>query len=309
MIRRFMKSSDELLSSFDNSWKKFSEAWKQARAKATEKSVHDLRVSTRRLIATLELARVLSKDNGVRRLKRRARKILKRMGPLRDVQVQMRGISHVRQAGTVGDFKRRLKRKERDAIVGVQDELKRRVKQRLSEQFEDVRSEFKRLHRSIGDESIPRSLEKTLSVRRNEFLRAQRRFRQAQPPKEEALHSMRIALKKLRYLVEAAQPLLGPAAKKRAREMQRFQQLMGDIRDVEILREALEKWAMKKGKKIAVVPALEDLQHKRERLLKQLIESAGPLQRFFEEEMPQPAHETTQAARASSSARTGVSVP
>jgi CHAD domain-containing protein len=81
-----MKSSEELLSSFDNSWEKFSEAWKQAHATPTEKSVHDLRVSTRRLIATLELAWVLSKGDDIRRLKRRARKILKGMGPLRDVQ-------------------------------------------------------------------------------------------------------------------------------------------------------------------------------------------------------------------------------
>ncbi len=135
MIRRFMKSSDELLSSFDNSWEKFSEAWKQARTKATEKSVHDLRVSTRRLIATLELARVLSKGDSIRRLKRRATKILKHMGPLRDVQVQMQGISHMRQAGIVADFKRSLKRKERAAIDGVQDELKHGTKQRLGEQF------------------------------------------------------------------------------------------------------------------------------------------------------------------------------
>ncbi len=147
----------------------------------------------------------------------------------------------------------------------------------------------------MSNETVRRSLAKTLSVRRNEFLKAQRRFHQAQSPNDEVLHNMRIALKKLRYVVEAAQPVLGPAARAQARKMQRFQQLMGDTRDVEILRDALEKWAVKKGKKIAVVPALERLKHQRESLLKKLIESAGQLERIFEEEMPQSASETTQA--------------
>jgi ribosomal 50S subunit-associated protein YjgA (DUF615 family) len=95
-------------------------------------------------------------------------------------------------------------------------------------------------------------------------------------------------LKKLRYVVEAAQPLLGRAAKTRAREMHKFQQLMGDTRDVEILRDALEKWAKKKGKKIAVVPTLERLEYKRETLLKKLIGSSDQLERIFEKSRPKP---------------------
>jgi CHAD domain-containing protein len=46
---------------------------------------------------------------------------------------------------------------------------------------------------------------------------------------------MRIALKKLRYVVEAAQPVLGLSGKHQADEMHAFQQLMGDSRDVEML--------------------------------------------------------------------------
>lgn len=283
-----MKRTDELLSSVNNSWKAFSDAWKKARAKASEKSVHDLRVSTRRLIATLELVHVLSRRDDIRRLQRRVKKVLKRMGPLRDVQVQLEGVSHIPQAGIVGEFKRRLKRRERDAIENIQGELKRRTKQRLADAFEDVRSEFSRLHDSISDETIRRSVEKSLSLRKNEFLKAQRHFHRVQPPNDEALHEMRIALKKLRYVVEAAQPVLGPSAKTRAREMHKFQQLMGDTRDLEILRDALEKWAKKKGKKIAVVPTLERLQDKRESLLKKLVASSDQLERIFEEKAPKP---------------------
>ena len=79
MISRSMKPTRDLLSSVDNSWKQFSNAWKKAHSKASEKSVHDLRVSTRRLIATLELLHVLSRRDDIRRLQKRVKKVLKRI--------------------------------------------------------------------------------------------------------------------------------------------------------------------------------------------------------------------------------------
>jgi hypothetical protein len=53
--------------------------------------------------------------------------------------------------------------------------------------------------------------------------------------------------------------------------MHAFQQLMGDSRDLDMLRVELEKWARKKGRIIAVVPTLEQLKGKREDLLKKII--------------------------------------
>ena len=66
-----MKRTDELVSSFNRSWKRFSGTLKKARTDASEKSVHDLRVNTRRIIATLELARVLSNRGDIAKVQRR----------------------------------------------------------------------------------------------------------------------------------------------------------------------------------------------------------------------------------------------
>ena len=289
-----MKRTEELLSSLDRSWNAFSQAWKKARVKASEKSVHDLRVNTRRLIAALELPRVLSKSERVAKLQRRFKKVLKRVGRLRDVQVQLESLSQIRNISVIDGFKRGLKRLERQEIGRIRAKLKRATKQRLGEALKDARSEFRRLHDSMGDDRFVRSVQRFLSSRRNQFLKAKHRFQRVQPLNEEALHEMRIALKKLRYVLEAAQPVLDPSAKQRAREMHAFQQLMGDSRDVEMLRVELEKWAKKKGKKIAVVPALERLQNKRETLLKKIIESSDKLERTFETETARPVAETTQ---------------
>src|SRR5262245_8801314 len=105
---------------------------------------------------------------------------------------------------------------------------------------------------------------------------------------------MRIALKKFRYVIEAAQPMLDDSAKQRAKKMHSFQQLIGESRDVELLRTALEKWASKKGKIIAIVPALDRLQQTRDSLLKKVVDSLNELEQTLTGP-PRPAVEKTHA--------------
>ena len=76
--------------------------------------------------------------------------------------------------------------------------------------------------------------------------------------------------------------------------MDAFQQLMGECRDLQILRMELERWAKKNGKTIAIVPVLEQLQERREFLLKKIIESSAKLERIVEPKSPEPLAEETQ---------------
>ena len=285
---------DSLLSSLDQSWKNFSGAWKSARTKSSEKAIHDLRVNTRRLIAILELAKAVSGDGEIAKLQRRFKKVLKRMGPLRDTQVLLVNLSRVQQGGLVSDFKKTLEQKERREIDGIRDKLRRGRKQKLSKAVEDVRVGFSDLEAKLGREKVHRSIDRVLSSRRNELLKAERRFHRSQPISEDLLHAMRIALKKFRYVIEAAQPLLDDSARQRAKEMHAFQQLIGESRDVELLRTALEKWANKRGKVIAVVPALDRLQQKRDSLLKKIFESLAELEQTLTGTL-QPVVEKTHA--------------
>jgi CHAD domain-containing protein len=288
-----MKPTAGLLSSFDDSWKNFSAAWKKARARSSEKSIHDLRVSTRRMIATLELARALSRQREIADLQRKFKKVLKSMGPLRDTQVLLESLTNLRQGALISEFKKALERRERRKIESVRLDLKRGAKQRLSKNIKDVRSEFSRLHDARGKAEIERSVERVLTLRRNDFLKAERKFQKLQPLNEDLLHEMRIALKKLRYVVEAAQPVLGESAKRQARDMHDFQQLIGESRDMEMLRAALEKWGDKNGKKIAIIPALDRLQEKRAALLKKIVESSSEFEERLKAETVKPAAERT----------------
>src|SRR5262245_51147507 len=140
-ISAAMKCSEELLSAFDKSWDEFSRAWKKARGKSSEKSIHDLRVNTRRLIATLELAGAITRRNQIAKLQRRFKKVLKRMGPLRDVQVQLENVSQLQQSGLIKKFKSALERRELRKTKSIRQELKRGKKTRLSKAARDARSE------------------------------------------------------------------------------------------------------------------------------------------------------------------------
>jgi CHAD domain-containing protein len=295
-----MTYTDQLLSSFDKSWQQFSSAWKKANATASTKSIHDLRVSARRLTATLEITRVLSRNADIVKLQRQLKKVLKGMGPLRDVHVQLENLSQVRSTPLIKDFKEVLERREKREIGDIQKDLKGSRKRQLSTGVDHVRSELERIHTRRDESRTRAAIERLLKSRRNEFLKCRRRF---DPSNAETLHEMRIALKKFRYAVEAAQPALGPASK-RLEEMRAFQQLMGDTRDAEILQIELEKWAGKRGRKMALVPALEQLREKRELLMKKIIESAAA----FDEVLPQPPAtpvlEKTRAAVGSGSAVT-----
>ena len=243
----------------------------------------------------------MSKLSEIPVLQRKFKKILKGMGPLRDLQVQLEIISNMRQESPIADFERSLERRERRQIAEIRKELKRSSKRRLTKGVKDVRAEFVRLHDKGGRERIRNAVERVLRLRRNEFLRTRKRFK---PSDEETLHAMRIALKKLRYVVEAAQPVLGSYARERARHMHSFQQLLGDTRDLELLRTRLEKWATKRGNIIAIVPALENLQEKREGLMQKIVESAAALDNIFPEEHLKPTAEKTLAVTASETAAT-----
>ena len=71
-----MKPLSELSSLVVKPWKEFSETWKKARSKASVRSIHDLRVNTRRMIAKLELTRAISGNEEIAGVQKQLKKVL-----------------------------------------------------------------------------------------------------------------------------------------------------------------------------------------------------------------------------------------
>jgi hypothetical protein len=80
-----------------------------------------------------------------------------------------------------------------------------------------------------ADGSLEANLRRIVSVRLDEL----RSFGPAvgDPSAAEALHDMRIAAKRLRYVLELGEPVLGAPARRGAKEARRIQDLLGEIHD------------------------------------------------------------------------------
>jgi len=79
------------------------------------------------------------------------------------------------------------------------------------------------------DGPLEANLRRIVSVRLEEL----RSFAPAvgDPTATKALHDMRIAAKRLRYVLEMGEPVLGAPAKRGAKEARRIQDLLGEIHD------------------------------------------------------------------------------
>src|SRR6187401_295596 len=96
-------------------WNAFSAEWKEVRHESSERAVHDCRVAARRLIAELEIVAALTRTGKHRDTVRKLRKTLKRLGPLRDIQVHMRRALLVHSHLTK-QFSQFLKQREKEEI-------------------------------------------------------------------------------------------------------------------------------------------------------------------------------------------------
>lgn len=83
------------------------------------------------------------------------------------------------------------------------------------------------------DGTLAENAERIVAVRLKEL----RSFTPAalDPAEVEALHDMRIAAKRLRYVLELTRPALGEPAGKGARTMKRLQSVLGDIHDCDVM--------------------------------------------------------------------------
>ena len=286
-----MKGVEQLLLSFDHYWSEFSRAWDKAARKATPKSIHTLRISTRRVAATLQLFQMLSKTEDIARLRRRLKRCLKLTGRARDIQVELERVARIDALAKIG-YKRSLEREERRETRNIRNELSRRAKRRFLEIVDDARGEMRDLFDTTDDQHVQRSLERNLRLHRAEFFRLRHRFR---PADDETLHGMRIALKKWRYTAEAVSLLLTESSTIRPEDMRSLQKLMGDLRDLRILGADLEKWARKRGKQKAVQATLARLNRESRKLVEKTLETLSAFEAAAMPAQSAPVTEKTSA--------------
>jgi CHAD domain-containing protein len=267
-----MAENNTLLKALDVRWRKLQKEWDRTREKYSEDSVHDLRVASRRLIAVLEILLEIHKQSDVEDCRKRVKKLLDGLSPLRDLHVQRATVSQmVNRFPQLKNFEKNLTDKEGRTAKKVQKLLKRVLKI-------DKLILRTRRHAKKGIENddilkvIDRRYRKVLSI-----------AARVDPANTDTIHSLRLAFKKFRYTCEVAHSIIRTVVPaERLEEFHAFQTMMGDIQDIEVLSARLGKWTEKHRKETDMEPVFEQLRADREGKIVMFVASVGQVHTFWQ---------------------------
>jgi CHAD domain-containing protein len=229
-------------------WRSFRDRLERCRERCTEKSLHQLRVEARRLMAVATVLNVVIPERHLEELTRRVKEIFRQSSQLRD--------THVRACLIEEEFsmfpelkplrkllqkkEKKLRKKWQERVDEIKEaKLKKLVhlaKGELSHRFRDARS-IKRCQSALLRE-IDQAHERTVRL-----------LGLARDGSPARIHRLRIAFKKLRYLIEVLEPLIPDLSRRDLRHMNMWQETMGEIQDTAILRSLLKKYHRKTGER------------------------------------------------------------
>lgn len=231
-------------------------AMRRCRKRLSEKSVHKLRIETRRLLAQLEMLRSLIPGRTFRKGQRGLKKQLRASTFLRDAQVQL------------AQVRRRLP--ERPELETICRHLKRNEQclRRLAKKKLKGGGKLLRRLKMIGngaawDLRTPDSARRHREAVRQALRNASGRlaeFRGNPPLDSEGIHRLRVALKKFRYMVESLPGELSVLTPEEIRLIRSHLDLTGEMHDLELLTARLKRIATKTiGEKRQFAPLWQSL--------------------------------------------------
>ena len=236
--------------------------------KPTAHGLHGLRVEVRRQLALA----AFGKEMGGRHAAR-ARRMLKRRlhatGSLRDTDVLLVSVGKLlSKYPELGKFRRHLLRQRRRAIQRVQHRLKRRPR-KLSRR---VRALAKEMDASAkaghAVDKLARALHESISELHNLSVTARRDKMQ--------FHQARIALKRLRYMVEALGGVFSGEERSWVAALRRAQHAMGEVNDLDTFSARLGKYVARRSRERRRLQRVKAVVIQRQRRLRRKPEAGAP---------------------------------
>lgn len=296
-----------LLDSFDDRWKKYRAQLKACKREFSEEVVHDLRVATRRLLAVLDMHRTLDPHPRIQKTRRALKNQLDALDDLRDVQVMLVDVSEaVSNLPGLKPFELHLQGREKRLLRSARKQIRESQSAELAKRMEKIRL-------AIDENSKSGSFRAHLfEAVDNAYLRATQAYGQVDASQSATIHSLRIAFKKFRYMVEIVYPLLKGYSESYLERMHDYQSKMGLIQDVEIFLSTLDEFR----EQTASAPALEPARHYFEKRLAEststYLDDKGEIQVFWRatpdqpfpwEKKHEPVHNSPRNRRGSGNAR------
>jgi CHAD domain-containing protein len=227
-----------LIETLENRWKIYRSELKRCQKEPSEEAIHDLRVATRRLLALVDMLRVISPHPRLQKLHRAFKNQLDSLDDLRDTQVMLVEVSEIiEELPELALFQEYLVKREhrllRSTTKGIRSFQTANVRKRLD-------STRKALLKMGNENRQQMALLQTVDDVYETILR---RFQRIEPMQPATIHRVRVAYKKFRYMVEIVYPLVVNFPDDNFKHMHDYQGLMGDIQDLEVFISVFEDFA------------------------------------------------------------------
>ena len=241
-------------------WRKYRKGLARCRRGASEEAVHDLRIESRRLLATLDALAGLIPQRTLLAATRAIKKRTNGLGRLRDVQVQRAAIHDLSQQLTgLAGLGKRLAKEERRRIARTV----RRLRRHTSHGVEDALSGVRRALRRPPPRSMTTAGRPLVPALTAACIAVEEQFAAIDPAQPRTIHQARKELRRFRYLAEVFEPVVPAITQRYLDHLQELQGEMGRIQDATVLNATVDRYLRKHAKAAADVPRTRDVLERR----------------------------------------------
>jgi len=225
-----------LLEALESRWKNYHLELKRCRAEFSNEAVHDVRVALRRLLSLIQLLNSIAPRPRLRKLSRALKGQLDEFDDLRDMQVMLAEISEtISELPELEKFQKHLERIEKSLLRDLRKRIKNLDLKEVTRRVRKIRESLKAGTEVDFAAPILGSVDEA-------FLVARQRYERVDPVHPATIHRLRVAFKKLRYMIEIAYPLLDDFPSEYLKQMHDYQSLMGEIQDADVFLQTLEDY-------------------------------------------------------------------
>lgn len=225
-----MHDGKQLIHAFDALWDKYHKRLAACRADAGEEAVHKLRIGTRRLLASIELFQTLAPQRELRKLGKALKAQLDSFDELRDTQVMLLEMaSAIEKLPELYPFLKQLQIREQSLSAQTPDLIRNMDDAKLHAWFKKARGH---LLDALGKADLKPQI---LTVIDDIYRIVMERYQLIDIVQPGTIHRTRIAVKKLRYMLEASEILLSPLPENHLKQIHAYLTYMGDVQDSNVL--------------------------------------------------------------------------
>lgn len=288
MIRKVRRSPGTmtvgalLAGSLDERWHTFLRLLRSNKRRCTEPSIHDLRVSLRRLNATLDMVRAVAPDDRLSAVRRTLRKHLKSFNELRDVHVQLLMLRYLaRRYPVLRPYTRRLRVEERRLVTAARKRIRTIKVTPVGSVLAAQEGRLLGLMTTAKMNEVGTAV--AVGAMGSAFAKAIERLAEVNPGDYRTVHRLRVAFKQCRYTVESLQPLLDGVGRRQLKAMNAYQTRMGDIQDIEVLIAGVNAFALQSSRHApgSFVAVQQELARRRKLLVDEFLKRTDELYGFW----------------------------